>query len=94
MIEQINPELFIYEYYSADGLMVLDGDDLAMYAIGYCDASRLHVRPRTNLLALMVELPNGEKLWFHIEPKILELLNWRRQRLFQQRKGGYTSITM
>lgn len=83
MIEKIDPELFIYEYYSADGLAFLDGNEIAKYAIGYCDASRLHVRPRSGLLALMVELPDGEKMWFHIEPKMLEILNHRRQKLFK-----------
>jgi len=78
---QIDPELFLYELYCADGLAFLDGDDLAKYAVGYCDGGRLLVRPRQGLLALMVELPDGEKMWFHIEPKMLGLLEKRRARL-------------
>ena len=79
-LEEINPELFIYELYSCDALAYLDPYDLAVLSIGYCDAGRLAVRPRPGLLALMIEYPDGEKCWFHIEPKLLELLNKRRNR--------------
>lgn len=81
MLSKIDPELFLYEYYSVDGLAFLDSNDLARYAIGYCDAARLRVRPRRDLLALMLEMPDGEKMWFHIEPKMLELIEKRRKRL-------------
>lgn len=40
--------------------------------VGYCDASRLLVRPRSGMLALMVEYDNGEKEWYHIMPRMLE----------------------
>lgn len=81
MLEQIDPERFLYEYYSCDGLAFLDSNDLARYAVGWCDASRLRVRPRSGLLALMVETPNGDKMWFHIDQKMLGLLQKRRAKL-------------
>ena len=81
MIDEINPERFLWEYYCPDMLVMLDSDDMARLAIGYCDAKRLPVRPRGGLFALMVELPNGEKMWCHIEPKTVPLLQRRRQRL-------------
>lgn len=81
MLEQIDPELFIYDYYSADGLAFLDSNDLARYATGWCDASRLRVRPRSGLLALMVEMHDGDKMWFHIDQKMLDLLQKRRAKL-------------
>lgn len=81
MIEEINPERFLWEYYCPDMLATLDSDDMARLAIGYCDAGRLPVRPRCGLSALMVELPDGEKMWCHVEPKTVPLLQRRRQRL-------------
>ena len=79
-LEEIDPELFIYELYDASGLMSLDGWELAKYSIGYCDAGRLQVRPKPGELALMCESPNGDKLWFHINDHILKSINRRRER--------------
>lgn len=79
-IPEIDPELFIYELYDASGLQFLEGWELAKYAIGYCDAGRLQVRPKPGELALMCELPNGDKLWFHIVDRMLQGLNFRRKR--------------
>ena len=79
-IPEIDPELFIYELYDASGLQFLEGWELAKYAIGYCDAGRLQVRPKPGELALMCELPNGDKLWFHIVDRMLQCLNFRRKR--------------
>lgn len=79
-IPEIDPELFIYELYDASGLQFLEGWELAKYAIGYCDAGRLQVRPKPGELALMCELPNGDKLWFHIADRMIQSLNFRRKR--------------
>lgn len=78
-IEEINPELFLWELYDASMLQSLEGWELARYAIGYCDAGRLYVRPKSGELALICELPNGEKVWSHINQKMLDGLNWRRE---------------
>lgn len=79
-LEEIDPELFLYELYDAEGLSYLDPHDLAVCSIGYCDAGRLLVRPKSGECALMVELPDHDKIWFHVDPKTIELINRRRER--------------
>lgn len=78
-IEEISPELFIWELYDSSMLQSLEIWELAAYAIGYCDAGRLYVRPKPGEIALMCELPDGEKCWSHVDPKMLNGLNWRRE---------------
>lgn len=78
-IEKINPELFLLELYDASMLQSLESWELARYAIGYCDAGRLYVRPKAGEIALMCELPDCEKVWSHINQRILDRLNWRRE---------------
>lgn len=77
-LEKLNPELFIYEKYSADWWNNLELDYIAcldvpniiqrvkQYAIGYCDGSRLAIRPRSDSYATMFE-KDGETFWFHID---------------------------
>ena len=43
---------------------------IAQYAIGFCDGSRLRVRPRSHCVGLMCE-KDGEKFWFHLEKETL-----------------------
>ena len=78
-IEEINPELFLWELYDSSMLQSLESWELACYAVGYCDASRLYVRPKSGELALMCELPDGEKIWSHIDQKMFDGLNRRRE---------------
>ena len=80
-LEEIDPELFIYDLYDASGLQSLEGWELAQYSIGYCDAGRLYVRPRSGLYALMCELPNGDRLWFHVNEFLIKSINERRKML-------------
>ena len=84
MLEELSPELFIWELYDNSALGMLDTDTLAEAAYGWCDASRLPVRPRKDLLALMIEYPDGERCWFHIDPKMKDLIEKRKKR----RQGG------
>ena len=80
-IQEISPELFIWELYCSDMLAMLDSyDALERFAIGYCDGGRLPVRPRSDLIGLMVEFPDGEKMWAHITPDMLASLQKRRSR--------------
>ena len=81
MLEQIDPEKFLYEYYSCNALDFLDNNEIARNAVGWCDASRLLVRPRRDLFALMLEMPDDEKIWFHIDQKMLSLIEKRRAKL-------------
>ena len=80
-LEEIDPELFLYELYDGSGLQCLEGWELAEYSIGYCDAGRLQVRPRSGLFALMCELPDGDKIWFHVNNFLIDSINERRSRI-------------
>lgn len=64
-IEEISPELFLYELYDANGIQGLSEDLHIAKSVGYCDASRLKVRPRAGMFALMIEFEDGTKHWFH-----------------------------
>ncbi len=79
-IEEISPELFLWELYNVNGVQELDVALHIAVKLGYCDASRLLVRPRSGMLALMVEYEDGAKEWYHITPKMLELIRKRLAR--------------
>lgn len=79
-IEEISPELFIWELYNSSGMWELEDACYCAESFGYCDASRLPVRPRTGEFALMVYWPNGEKCWFHVTPKLLNAIKKRCER--------------
>lgn len=76
-IEEIDPERFIYQNYEPDywtrlGMCFSCGClDVAKKAkacaIGWCDASRLSVRPRPGCIAVMCEDEDGEPFWFRME---------------------------
>ena len=80
-LEEISPERFLWEYYDIDGMLEFDEALRAAVGFGYCDASRLRVRPRSGLYALMVEWPDGAKAWYHITPRMLELIRKRLSRM-------------
>ena len=79
-VEEISPELFLWELYNVNGVQELDVALHIAVKFGYCDASRLLVRPRSGMLALMVEYEDGAKEWYHITPKMLELIRKRLAR--------------
>jgi len=79
-IEEISPELFIWELYNPIGTWGLEDACYCAESFGYCDASRLRVRPRTGEFALMAYWPNGEKYWFHVTPKLLHIIKKRCER--------------
>ena len=79
-VEEISPELFLWELYNVNGVQELDVALRIAVKFGYCDASRLFVRPRSGMLALMVEYEDGAKEWYHITPKMLELIRKRLAR--------------
>lgn len=75
-----SPEAFIYELYDAgwryrfdlpDGTWSVSASLIAKYLVGWCDASRLAVRPRTDEFAFMCEI-DGERFWFHHLPYMFE----------------------
>ena len=79
-VEEIDPELFLWELYNANGVQELDVALHIAVKFGYCDAGRLAVRPKSGMLALMVEYEDGEKEWYHILPRMLESINKRLAR--------------
>jgi hypothetical protein len=77
-IEALNSECFTYENYESNWWNLLDIDYVdAMdvdtikrcvneFAVGYCDGSRLKLRPREKSYAMMFE-KDSLRFWFHIE---------------------------
>jgi len=82
-LKELSPEIFSYETYEPnyyDRLEMWDvvrWDDRALEhrleetAVGWCDASRLGVRPRRGLAAVMCEDSDGDRFWFHVSPKTI-----------------------
>lgn len=76
-LEILNSECFIYDNYESNWWSLLDLDfDSAMniknimnavekYAVGYCDSSRVKLRPKKDSYAVMFE-KDGKRFWFHI----------------------------
>lgn len=82
-VEEISPEQFLYELYDANLLWSLDAALYCAAAFGYCDASRLAVRPKSGMYAMMITWENGDKNWCHIND---HLLNGIRERLARRTK--------
>lgn len=76
-VEEISPELFLWELYNINGVQELDVALHIAVRFGYCDASRLLVRPKSGMLALMVEYEDGAKEWYHITPRMLNIIKDR-----------------
>jgi hypothetical protein len=75
---EMNSECFTYENYESNwwSLFELDFPSsletknikniVDSYAIGYCDSSRVRVRPKIDTYAVMFE-KDGLRFWFHLE---------------------------
>lgn len=97
-IPEINPELFLWENYEPDygGRLGLDfrestsiwhvSKKLLEHCVGYCDATRLQVRPKTGMYALMCEDENHEKFWFHYPDTCFDGM---RDRMSKMGQDGY-----
>lgn len=87
-LEELNPELFTWETYECDFGYRLDLywnaypeifqfdhfiTQLKKRAIGWCDASRVPVRPKSDGIAVMCEDEDG-KFWFHVLDQTAEAL--------------------
>ena len=86
-LEELSPEVFLLELYNPNGLYELS-DALCMResSFGWCDASRLLVRPKSGEIALMVEFYNGTKFWCHADGQILDSIRFRIER--ENKKEG------
>jgi hypothetical protein len=76
-LKELNPELFSYELHNIAGCFQIDTALHCAESFGYCDASRLLVRPKSGEYALMIEYKNGYKCWFHISERMLKLIEKR-----------------
>lgn len=94
-IPEIDPELFTYELYEMNfgdrlGLYyhvypeVFEFENfvkaLAPKVVGWCDPSRLAVRPKAEGVALMCEDEDGGRFWFHALDKTAEALGIKARR--------------
>lgn len=74
---KMNPENFNYQNHEANWWTAfnlsftesIETDKLVKainkYAIGYCDSSKLKIKPKSNSYAVMFNV-DGYKFWFHI----------------------------
>lgn len=77
-LPELNSECFIYENYESNwwSLLDLDFSDamevsnvmrcVEKYAVGYCESSKVKLRPKSDSYAVMFE-KDGERFWFHIQ---------------------------
>lgn len=77
-LPELNSECFIYKNYESNwwSLLDLDFSDamevsnvircVEKYAIGYCESSKVRLRPKPDSYAVMFE-KDGERFWFHIQ---------------------------
>lgn len=86
-LEEISPELFLWELYDANGIQSLSEDLRIAKSVGYCDASRLQVRPRAGMVALMIEFKDGTKHWFHVTEPMLKSVRRRLEIINNKMKG-------
>ena len=82
-LKELSPEVFTFELYEPNYYERLDMRDVVRWddnalkhrleetAVGWCDASRLGVRPRSGLVAVMCEDSDGDRFWFHVSPKTI-----------------------
>lgn len=77
-LEELSPEAFLFELYNPNGLFELS-DALCMEdsSFGWCDASRLRVRPKSGEIALMIEFYDGTKFWCHADEFIIKSIKHR-----------------
>lgn len=77
---ELNPEKFTFELYEPNYAERLGttyemqdiGRKIVENGIGWCDASRLLVRPKSHMIAIMCEDENFEKFWFHTYASLLD----------------------
>jgi hypothetical protein len=86
-LEELSPELFLLELYNPNGLYELEcALCMKESSFGWCDASRLRVRPKPGEVALMIEWYDGSKFWCHANEWILDSIRFRIEREKQKRR--------
>ena len=76
-LEELDPELFSLELYTPYGMYELSDALYVASSIGWCDASRLLVRPKEGEVAIMIEWDNGKKGWCHATWETLDSIRER-----------------
>lgn len=83
-LERLNSECFTYDNYESNWWNLLDMDFITSidvkavmrtvekYAIGYCEAEKVYLRPNLKSYAVMFE-KDGKRFWFHIQKWEFEL---------------------
>ena len=79
-LEELDPELFSLELYNPYGMYELSDALCVASSIGWCDASRLLVRPKEGEVAIMIEWENGTKYWCHATRETLYSIRERLER--------------
>ena len=79
-LEELDPELFSLELYNPYGMYELSDALYVAASIGYCDASRILVRPKEGEVAIMIEWENGTKYWCHATRETLDSIRERLER--------------
>lgn len=76
-LKEMNAECFIYENYEPNWWSALDLSfeealeyrnirrKIKKYAVGYCESSRIRLRPKEDSYSIMIE-KDGERFWFHV----------------------------
>lgn len=84
--EELSPIEFTYERYEPDygnrlGLDFRSSIDCDLMAreirhrcIGWCDGSKLRIRPKSDMVAIMLEDDEFEKFWFHYPKVAFEMI--------------------
>lgn len=98
-MKKISPEKFLFEKYIGrvgytinDVMTTRHTAKPGVKFLGFCEASRLPVRPRAEGFALMAEMENGDVVWLHVEqlPGITEKLSRRARYKKPAGPGTYT----
>jgi len=91
MIPKLDSTQFTYNRYNAGGWHDLGynfadrcdiniyRDNVLKYAIGYCDAESLPIRPREGKAIMFDIQDGGELFWLHFE-------QWEFERIFEDKK--------
>lgn len=86
--EELSAERFAYELWEGNWAYRLgfdyctDTNDFLLkkfrvHFVGWCDGSRLAVRPKSDMVAVMCEDEDGDKFWFHIYKTTFDILRER-----------------
>ena len=85
-IEELSPIDFTWERYESNygDRMNLDfrssidnkvmAREIKKRCVGWCDGSRLSIRPKEDMVALMLEDDEFEKFWFHYPKVAFEMI--------------------